>query len=98
MTDTELALSQRIATLEGKVDALCLLFAPKPMAAPQPNAAPEADAVARIPPEIHEAVKQMGRGNRPLTRHLYTVALEMLADEMDPAQIVRKIREGERVG
>lgn len=87
----------KIATLEGKVDALCLLFGGQKIVVPttpQPNGATETS----IPAEIHDAVKAMGRGNRQLTRHLYSVALEMLADEVEPALIVRKIRDGERVG
>ena len=102
MTETELALSTRIATLEGKVDALCLLFGGQRIAVPSGAVAPNGDAVetgrlSTIPPEIHEVVKQMGRGNRQLTRHLYSVALAMLSDELEPAVIVRKIRDGERV-
>lgn len=95
------ALSQRIATLEGKVDALCMLLGGQHISGPAPNVtaaetAAETTATA-IPAEIHEAVKATARGNRALTRHLYSVALELLAAEVEPAAIVRKIRDGERV-
>lgn len=95
MTETELAFSQRLASLEGKVDALCLLFGGQRIGGAAAAVPATSDPV--IPPELHDVIRDVAKGNRPLTRHLYGVVLEMLHDEMEPAVIARRLREGERV-